>query len=117
MYHNIEQLKEEIKEKDTELIRQHCEHHKVIKHYDSIRDTLSATKKRHTQLNSITELQRKEIRKIEMVISQAEAEKLNQKKEFAAVLGQRNILATQLMRRNEELALVHERIKIQGSTL
>lgn len=64
----------------------------MIKQYEKIRDVLGNTKKRQTQLSSITELQKKEIRKIELVISQAESEKLNQKKEFAAVLGQRNIL-------------------------
>ncbi len=67
MYHQIEQLKEEIKEKDADLIRKHCEHHKVIKQYEKIRDVLGATKKRQTQLASITDLQKKEIRKIELV--------------------------------------------------
>ena len=78
---------------------------------------LSNTESRHEQLGKITDLQKKEIRKIEAVISAAEGEQLSQKKEFSAVLAQRNILSTQLMRRNTELGDVQEKIKITGSTL
>jgi hypothetical protein len=33
------------------------------------------------------------------------------------VLGERDILGTQLIRRNDELALLYEKVKIQQSTL
>jgi len=44
-------------------------------------------------------------------------ERQNQRKEFEGVISERNILGTQLIRRNEELALLYEKIKIQESTL
>merc|ERR1712071_564668 len=42
-------------------------------------------------------------------------DKLN--KELKSVLNERDILGTQLVRRNDELALLYEKIKIQQNTL
>jgi hypothetical protein len=42
---------------------------------------------------------------------------VRQKKELDLVLGERDILGTQLIRRNDELALLYEKVKIQQSTL
>ena len=47
----------------------------------------------------------------------ADAERLRQKKELDQVINERDILGTQLIRRNDELALLYEKIKIQQSTL
>lgn len=47
----------------------------------------------------------------------ARAERVRQKKELDLVLGERDILGTQLIRRNDELALLYEKVKIQQSTL
>ena len=44
-------------------------------------------------------------------------ERLRQRKEYDIVIGERDILGTQLIRRNDELALLYEKIKIQQSTL
>ena len=51
------------------------------------------------------------------MITEAEAEKQNQKKDYEMVINERDILGTQLIKRNEELILLHEKIKIQISTL
>jgi ribosomal protein L29 len=39
------------------------------------------------------------------------------KEEYESVIGERDILGTQLIRKNDELALLYEKIKIQQSTL
>ena len=44
-----------------------------------------------------------------------EIEKL--KKDYQMVINERDILGTQLIRRNDELALLYEKIKILQSTL
>lgn len=117
MYHQIENLREEIREKDSDLIKKHCEHVKVSKDMDRLRDHLEKTKRRQNQLQHITDMQRREIKKIEQTIGEAEVERLAQKKELGAVQGQRNILATQLIKRNDELSLLYEKIRVQQSTL
>merc|ERR1719253_2584999 len=117
MYHQIEQLKEEIKEKDQALIKEHFEHHKVQKANEMTKEQLERAKKRMHNLTTIVETQKEEVKKLEKTIQLSEAEKRGQRKELSGVIAERDILGTQLIRRNEELALLFEKIKIQQSTL
>jgi len=117
LFQQIETFRDEIREKDSELIKEHCEHVKVSKDTDRLRELFEKTEKRQSQLTYITEMQRREIKDIEQTILEAEQEKMSQKKEITAVQGQRNILATQLIKRNDEVKLLYEKIKIQESTL
>merc|ERR1711959_699278 len=75
-----------------------------------------ATKKQK-HLQQVVDQQRAEIKKLEATIQEAEVERQNQKKEFEGVTSERDILGTQLIRRNDELALLYEKIKIQEKTL
>merc|ERR1712078_186160 len=61
--------------------------------------------------------QKAETVKLNHIINEADAERLRQKKEYDMVINERDILGTQLIRRNDELALLYEKIKIQQSTL
>eukprot|EP00913_Durusdinium_trenchii_P024893 g23366.t1 len=98
MCHQIEQLKEEIKEKDT---KHNLEYHE----------------KQQTRAQQLVEQQSSDIKKLEATIQEAESERQNQRKEFEAVTAERNILGKQLIRRNEELSLIYEKIKIQERAL
>merc|ERR1712224_1102496 len=109
--------KEEIKDKDSALIKEHFEHHKVQKANEDIKEKLGNAQKRMRNLTNIVETQRTEIKKLESTIQEAEQEKQSQQKEYEGVISERDILGTQLIRRNEELALLYEKIKIQQSTL
>merc|ERR1719379_3045288 len=117
MYHQIEQLKEEIKEKDSQLIKEHFELIRVSKDSEKIKDNLDKATKKQKSLQKVVDDQRAEIKKLEATIQEAEVERQNQKKEFEGVTSERDILGTQLIRRNDELALLYEKIKIQQSTL
>ena len=48
---------------------------------------------------------------------EAEGNRQEQEKEYEEVISQRDILGTQLIRRNDELALLYEKVKIQQNTL
>ena len=48
------------------------------------------------------------------IIDESDAAIGKQEKELAGVVNDRDILGTQLIRRNDELALLYEKIKIQG---
>merc|ERR1719316_1766138 len=117
MSHQIEALKEEIKEKDQLLIKEHFEKNKVKKSSEAIQDNLKKATRRMGMLQQLTEEQRSEVKKLEAAIAEAEQEQQNQRKEFDQVTSERNILGTQLIRRNDELSLLYEKIKIQQSTL
>jgi len=117
MYHQIEQLKEEIKQKDSLLIKEHFSHHKVMKYNDVTQDKLEKAKKKVKSMMSITQTQQEEVTKIENRIQQAQTEKQHQSKEHDGIVAESDILTTQLTRRNEELQVLYEKIRIQRSNI
>merc|ERR1711904_82698 len=117
MFHTTTALKEEIREKDSKLVRGHFRHKKVLQTNDKLKDSKEKAQRRMKNLVNIVETQRTEIKKLEGTIQDAEQERQAQQKELEGVIGERDILGAQLIRRNEELAWLYEKIKIQQSTL
>eukprot|EP00002_Diphylleia_rotans_P004987 TRINITY_DN1392_c1_g3_i1.p1 TRINITY_DN1392_c1_g3~~TRINITY_DN1392_c1_g3_i1.p1 ORF type:complete len:887 (-),score=260.76 TRINITY_DN1392_c1_g3_i1:165-2825(-) len=117
MNHQIEQLKEEITAKDHALVKEHFDHMKVEKEKDSLRNELQRVKQQIEEADQTINQQKAEIQKLNHIINEADAERIRQKKEYETVINERDILGTQLIRRNDELALLYEKIKIQQSTL
>lgn len=58
-----------------------------------------------------------EIKKVEHRVQEFEQERLQQRMQYESVVAERDILGTQLVRRNDELALQYQRVKIQYNTL
>ncbi len=133
MNHQIEQLKEEITAKDHALVKEHFEHKKVEKERDSLKEELQELKGKVTEADETIASQVSEVQKLTHIINEADAERSRMKKEYDQVINERDILGTQLIRRNDELALLcversafafacdiwtrYEKIKIQQSTL
>lgn len=117
MYHQIEQLKEEIKEKDQALIKESWDHTRMNKQCEQIKDQMEKAKKKQQQLQGQKETQLSEIKKLESRLQEAEVERNSQKRKYEEIISERDILGTQLIRRNDELALLYEKIKIQQRTL
>ncbi|KAG2452279.1 hypothetical protein HYH02_003303 [Chlamydomonas schloesseri] len=117
MQHQIEQLKEEITGKDLYLLKEHFDHQKVIKEKDLLRAELDKSKAQIKEADGAISSQKAEIDKLNHIINEADQERIRQKKEYDIVVNERDILGTQLVRRNDELALLYEKIKIQQSTL
>merc|ERR1712048_752446 len=103
--------------KDKAMITEHFEHQFINKETEKIKDNLDRLNKLQKNSQRMVEFNQQEIKKLESTIQEAEVEKQNQRKEFEAVTSERNILGTQLIRRNVELDLLYEKIKIQESTL
>ena len=74
-------------------------------------------KKEASESKMYIEQQQTEERKLTKIIQEADTERAKLKKELDQVISERDILGTQLVRRNDELALLYEKIKIQKSTL
>mmetsp|Transcript_9189 Transcript_9189/g.18313 ORF Transcript_9189/g.18313 Transcript_9189/m.18313 type:complete len:872 (-) Transcript_9189:80-2695(-) len=117
MNHQIEQLKEEIQAKDHALVKEHFEHKKVDRELDSLRNELTELRAKVHDGEETINGQASEINKLNHIISEADTERAAMKKEYDQVINERDILGTQLIRRNDELALLYEKIKIQQSTL
>ena len=53
-----------------------------------------------------------EINKLHFIIKDSEVQRMKLKEEYELVVAERDILGTQLIRRNDESALLYEKIKI-----
>ncbi len=117
MTQQIHQLKEDISikatakpDEDNKLKTHQNENSKLTKHIQSIKQQIQSS-------DDMIKTQDNDISRLKYVISEAEGEKLKQKKDYEMVINERDILGTQLIKRDEELALLYEKIKIQKSTL
>merc|ERR1711939_270722 len=115
--HQIEQLKEEIAAKDHALVKEHFDHQKVVKQKEQLKNELSQMQKLLEANEHGINNQDAEIRKLTHMIRRMDDEALEQRKEYDQVINERDILGTQLIRRNDEIALLYEKLKIQTSTL
>ncbi|KAL1524555.1 hypothetical protein AB1Y20_019446 [Prymnesium parvum] len=117
MTRQIDQLKEEIQSKDHAHAKEHFEHLKVDKEKESLREALKAVIEQE-ESEEAKELRFKaEVGKLNQIINEAESERMKQQKEYEIVVNERDILGTQLIKRNDELAQLYEKIKLQQCTL
>ncbi|NWW25216.1 CFA58 protein, partial [Falcunculus frontatus] len=113
----LDQLKDELKEKDTALEKAHEEHEHSEKEKESFKSELLKLTKQAMETKAYIENQEAEEKKLLKIIAEADAERLKQKKEFDKVLSERHALGSQLIHRNDEVALLYEKIKIQQAIL
>ena len=115
--HQISQLKEEMSAKDIKLNNEYHRANDLKKNCQSM-DKQNATIKEGMakQDENIKEFNN-EIAKLQFIISESEHQKTKLKEQYEMIVSERDILGTQLIRRNEELGLLYEKIKIQQSTL
>uniref|UniRef100_H3A1A5 Cilia and flagella associated protein 58 n=1 Tax=Latimeria chalumnae TaxID=7897 RepID=H3A1A5_LATCH len=117
MNHQVDQLKEEITAKEAALVKEHLDHQRVEKEKESLKAELQKMKQQAQETKQFIDNQEAEERKLLKIISEADTERMRQKKELDQIISERDILGTQLVRRNDELALLYEKIKIQQSML
>jgi len=117
MNHQIEQLKEEIQAKDQAYVKERIEHTKSEKEKDTLKNELIRIKKQVAVAEASMKNFEAEVSKLNHIITDADAEHLRQKREYDIVINERDILGTQLIRRNDELALLYEKIKIQQASI
>ncbi|XP_072513387.1 cilia- and flagella-associated protein 58 isoform X2 [Salminus brasiliensis] len=117
MNHQIDQLKEEINGKEAALVKEHLEVQRVEKEKEALKAELQKMKQQAQETKQFIDNQAVEERNLLKIIADADAERMRQKKELEQVISERDILGTHLVRRNDELALLYEKIKIQQSML
>ncbi|KAJ8002203.1 hypothetical protein DPEC_G00177380 [Dallia pectoralis] len=117
MNHQTDQLKEEINSKESAQVKEHQEFQRVEKEKEALKADLQKMKQQAQETKQFIDSQETKERKLLKIIADADAERPRQKKELDQVISERDILGTQLVRRNDELALLYEKIKIQQSML
>uniref|UniRef100_A0A8C5R8N4 Cilia and flagella associated protein 58 n=1 Tax=Leptobrachium leishanense TaxID=445787 RepID=A0A8C5R8N4_9ANUR len=117
MNHQVDQLKEAISSKESALAKVQLDYQHLEKEKDGLKADLQKMVQQSAETKQIIENQESEERKLLKIIAESDADRLRQKKELDKVISERDILGTQLVRRNDELALLYEKIKIQQSIL
>merc|ERR1719174_3170812 len=102
---------------DSALMAVHLEHARLEKEREMQKAETQKLKNQLGESDNTCKSLRQEIKKLEAIIEKGEREMERQRKELDEVINERDILGTQLIRRNDELALLYEKIKIQQSTL
>ena len=115
--HQISQLKDEIETKDKALTQEHHEKAVDRKQIKKITGELKNSEVKYKEAEELRNQLNNEISKLTYIIKEAYEEIEKLKKDFQNVINERDILGTQLIRRNDELALLYEKIKILQSTL
>ena len=117
MAHQIEQMKEQITSRDHDMVKVHFHHHAIDKDKETLKNELTRTKKQITSAEQIIQNQKVESVKLSRIIEEAEVEKQRQEKELETVTSERNLLCAQVMKRNEEVATMYEKIRVQRCNL
>eukprot|EP00771_Trimastix_marina_P000526 gnl/Trimastix_PCT/1546.p1 GENE.gnl/Trimastix_PCT/1546~~gnl/Trimastix_PCT/1546.p1 ORF type:complete len:871 (+),score=438.45 gnl/Trimastix_PCT/1546:34-2646(+) len=117
MEHQVEQLKEEIKAKDKALVEENFTLRRSKSKVEALGKQNEECHREIQSAEATIKSHKDEIHKLGHIISTSEAQVKRQREEYKAVMNQRDILGSQLIRRNDELALLYEKIKIQQSTL
>jgi hypothetical protein len=115
--HQISQLKEEIDTKDLALgaeVLIKAQNENLIKKQ---KNDIKTSEEKYKKCEELRGQQFNEIQKLNYIVKEAQEEIERLKKDYQNVINERDILGTQLIRRNDELALLYEKIKILQSTL
>uniref|UniRef100_A0A8C4Q3S5 Cilia and flagella associated protein 58 n=1 Tax=Eptatretus burgeri TaxID=7764 RepID=A0A8C4Q3S5_EPTBU len=117
MKNQIDQVKEEMASQEAALAKELLQNQHLDKEKDVLKANLQKLKQQAVETKEYIDAQEAEEKRLVKIISEADNERLQQKKELEKVLSERDVLGRQLMRRNDELALLYEKVKILQSTL
>ena len=115
--YQIAQLKDEIEAKDQALTAEHHELGVYMKKQEQTKKALKIEENLRKVANEFLQEKAAEIKKLNIIIREAVVEHETARKEHQKTIIERDILGTQLIRRNDELALLYEKIKILQITL
>jgi len=110
-------LKDEIETKDQALTQVHYEKAEKCKEIDVVTSEMKSYQDKFKVAEQAKLKLDNEIEKLTYIIKESYEEIEKLKKDYQNVINERDILGTQLIRRNDELALLYEKIKILQNTL
>jgi len=115
--HQVQQSKEEMSIKDEAILKQHVELKNLVDVEVMLLKKISKKDEILSQCDKLLEAQDVELNALRRTISDIEKQQRKQKQVFDTVADERDILSAQCVRRNDELALLNEKIRILESTL
>ncbi len=113
----LKNLRNEILLKDNTLVKTYFEKKNESTRKDQLNNEVAVLRRHMYHRDDAMQKQGIEILNLNSSLKHADQNVFSQKKEYDQLINERDILSTQLIRRNDELALLHEKVKIQGNTL
>jgi len=117
MSHQVDQIKDELKIKDANLVNQDRAFQKIVKENEKTKIEKDRIKKNIANTEDVIRNQEEQIKRLKYIITEAYSEKARQIKDHQMVVNERDLLGSQLIKRNQELANLYEKIKITQSNL
>ncbi|XP_034944218.1 cilia- and flagella-associated protein 58-like [Chelonus insularis] len=117
MNNQLEKLKDEVATKQSNIMKKEFWLKKVQKEKDTASLKLQSAQKNIVELRQIIEDADKEQKQLWKNIKVSDLEVNRYKKDINNIMNERDVLGTQLVRRNDELNLQHSKIKVLQETL
>uniref|UniRef100_A0A3B5A651 Cilia and flagella associated protein 58 n=1 Tax=Stegastes partitus TaxID=144197 RepID=A0A3B5A651_9TELE len=117
MNNQVTRLRDEISGKELALAKDQQEHKRLEKDNEALKGELQSLKLQLEETKQRVDSQRAEQQQLQKIIADADAEQMQQKKQLEQVSSERDNLGKQLLHRNDERALLYEKIRIQQSIL
>ncbi|XP_032679289.1 cilia- and flagella-associated protein 58-like [Odontomachus brunneus] len=115
--HQVEQLKEDIVTKESNLVKQEFVLGRIEKEKEDLKVDLRSCRMELSGLRHDIEEMKREEKHLRWEVQQAHIIVGRRQKDIDNVMNERDILGTQLVRRNDELSLQYSRIKVLNTTL
>ena len=115
--HQVEQLQEELAAKEQALVKEHFDFQRAEKSREYVQNELNRKNQLIKSNQELVTQQDSELKRLASTIRKMDDEALAQRKEYDQVINERDILGTQLIRRNDELALLYEKLRVQVAAL
>ncbi|XP_068577374.1 cilia- and flagella-associated protein 58 [Cebidichthys violaceus] len=117
MNNQVTRLRDEITGKELALTKDQQEHKRLEKDNEALKGELQLMKLQLEETKQRVDSQKAEQQKLQKIIADADSEQVQQKKQLDQVIRERDNLGKQLLHRNDERALLYEKIRIQQSIL
>lgn len=117
MNHQIDQLKDEIASKESALAKEHSAHDELEQQKVRLKSEVDRHKQAMQKQQQELLAAESEHDRLRRMVSDAEAQCAKARQQLEAVTAERDLLSGQLVRRNEDLAAVYEKLRIHESTL
>uniref|UniRef100_T1JH50 Cilia- and flagella-associated protein 58 central coiled coil domain-containing protein n=1 Tax=Strigamia maritima TaxID=126957 RepID=T1JH50_STRMM len=115
--HQIEQLKDELNAKDTTLTREHLVNQKLDREKETVKLELVHTKDQMANMKDKIEAFSSEQRRFSRALQDADRDMAKKVEELERVRSERDILGSHLVKRNEEITLLYQKIQVLQFTL
>ena len=103
MSHQVDQLKDELKVKDADLVKQDRTVSKIARENEKNKIEKARIEKNNANTDNVIKDQEEQISRLKYITGEAQVEKARQQKDYEMVVNERDILGSQLIKRNQEL--------------